>query len=454
MQLPGLTIGIVADDLTGANDTALQFFQAGCTTRIQLGMVPNPSVSDTQVWAMNTESRHMDPRDAVAAVRRSVALLRDHYGVENFYKKMDSTLRGHIAEESLAVLDELKADCVVIAPAYPAEGRRTVGGYQLVRGIPVEQTEVARDPLSPVRQSHIPTLLSQMTRPEIVGHIELGTVLHGAGPLLKALNEQIKAGKKLVVVDACSNVDLEQIALVIEKVQHSSRVIPCGSAGLAHALTRLWTKRSELRLELQGQEPAFPDRAHLPLSPILIVCGTNSGLTRHQLQQLKENYSYYGEGSQLDMVGLSPEKILGILPVEEETARVIESLDQRNTVVLSLSLEEDTFAQTLELAEAHQIDASLVANRGLDVLSKMVSNVLSARPVKLVLTGGETATRICRDMGSKTLQIMGVVETSIPLLIDDHGHWIVTKSGNFGMPMTLANIVKFMKQHESTSANV
>jgi uncharacterized protein YgbK (DUF1537 family) len=450
MQLPGLTIGIIADDLTGANDTALQFFQACCPTRIQLGWHPVTADTHTQVWAMNTESRHMDPREAVAAVRRSVALLRDQYGVENFYKKMDSTLRGHVADEALAVLDELKADCVVISPAYPAESRRTVGGYQLVHGIPVEQTEVARDPLAPVRQSHIPTLLGQATRPEIVGHIELSTVMRGAGPLLKALSEQIKAGKKLVVIDACTEVDLEQIALVIEKIQNQARVIPCGSAGLAHALTRLWANRAEG----MGKDSHFPEKAHLPISPILIVSGSNSGLTRHQIQQLKENYAYYGEGSQLDIVHLSPEKILGILPVDDEITRIKAALDSKNTVVLSLSPSESQYAQTLELAEAHQIDTALVAERGLDVLSKMVGAVLAAQPVKLVLTGGETATRICHDLGSRTLQILGMVETSIPLLVDGHGHWLVTKSGNFGGPLTLANIVKYMKQHESSSSHV
>jgi uncharacterized protein YgbK (DUF1537 family) len=71
------------------------------------------------------------------------------------------------------MLDELKAQCAVIAPAYPQAGRRTVGGYQLVRGVPVEKTVVARDPLCPVRQSHLPTLLEQSSRPDLVGYIPL-----------------------------------------------------------------------------------------------------------------------------------------------------------------------------------------------------------------------------------------------------------------------------------------
>ena len=141
MQLAGLNIGIVADDMTGANDTALQFFMAGAKTQVILDPDNPPKVdekSPASVLSLNTNSRHLDANIAEAVVRKSVALLRDTYGVENFYKKIDSTLRGHIAHECLGFLDELKADCVLIAPAFPQEDRRTVGGYQLVQGMPVE----------------------------------------------------------------------------------------------------------------------------------------------------------------------------------------------------------------------------------------------------------------------------------------------------------------------------
>lgn len=448
MQLPGLAIGIVADDLTGANDTALQFFQAGCPTRILLDLVQLPETEG--VLSINTESRHLDPREAVARVRRAVALLRDHYGVENFYKKIDSTLRGHIAQECLAVLDELKGDCVVIVPAYPDESRRTVGGYQLVHGIPVEKTEVARDPLFPVRESHIPRLLMQATKPEIVGHIELSTVMRGAGPVLLALNEQIKQGKKLVVADACSMTDLEQIALAIEKVQNSARVIPCGSAGMAQALTRFWANMPE-----KSDGVPSPDKLPLmPASPILMMCGTNSSTTRNQLMQLKENYSYYGEGSQLEMIELSPEQILRLQPVEQEVAMIIERLESRNTVVVSISLSENNYNQTMELAEAHQIPTHDVALRGQEILASITRQVLEQKKVKLILSGGETSNHICKVLNANHLQMVGRVEPSIPLLRDDQGRWIITKSGNFGTPLALANIVKYLKHHESSSLHV
>ena len=41
---------------------------------------------------------------------------------------------------------------------FPNEGRITVGGYQMLKGVPIERTEMARDPYSPIYESHIPTV--------------------------------------------------------------------------------------------------------------------------------------------------------------------------------------------------------------------------------------------------------------------------------------------------------
>jgi uncharacterized protein YgbK (DUF1537 family) len=449
MQLPGLKVGVIADDLTGASDTALQFFRAGSSANILVEPSAASGFPEAQVWSVNVQSRHKEVKEAVQAVRQATAMLRDHYGVENFYKKMDSTLRGHLAMEALAMLDELNADCMVIAPAYPAEGRRTVGGYQLVRGVPVEKTDASRDPLCPVRQSHVPTLLKQSLQKqgldeEMVGHIELSTVLHGAGPILIALSDLIKQGKRLVVVDACSSVDLEQVALAIEKSQNHSRVIPGGAAGLAHALTKYWKADENEELAIEPQ--SFPQG--LKEAPILLLSGSNTQLTRHQVQQLQEHYSFYGEGSALACFELTPEEILGQVSLDSMTQKVLEQLGRANTVVVGLSLTEDNYYKTRDLALSLGMVEEDVPIRGQSLIAQLAQRVKQAQSVKLVLTGGETATHVSQQLGVKCFSVKGTVEPAIPLLQDDSGRWMVTKSGNFGSPLAIANIVHFLKQQE------
>lgn len=100
------TIGIIADDLTGANDTALQFFLKGSNTEILLGY--NEELQNhvnVGTWAISTESRNIDKNDAAKTVYDSVTVLKDKLNVEHFYKKIDSTLRGNITYEIFAALE-------------------------------------------------------------------------------------------------------------------------------------------------------------------------------------------------------------------------------------------------------------------------------------------------------------------------------------------------------------
>ena len=156
------TIAIIADDLTGANDTALQFHLRGCNTQILFDYSSFPEGKlNTQAWAISTETRNMEAEKAVEIVSKATKSLIENLNTEYFYKKIDSTLRGNVAQECLAVLNALEWDAAVIIPAFPTEGRMTVGGYHLLKGVPLERTEVARDPQSPIYESHIPTLLKK-----------------------------------------------------------------------------------------------------------------------------------------------------------------------------------------------------------------------------------------------------------------------------------------------------
>lgn len=455
MQPSGLTIGIVADDLTGACDTALQFYEAGCQTRVIASYKDLPSPSECQqtlAWAFNTESRHLDIHEASAAIRKTAAAMKDYFSIDRIYKKMDSTLRGNIAHECLAMLDELGYECAVIAPAFPAEGRRTVGGYQLVRGIPVERTEIARDPLFPVYESHIPRLLAEATKEEIVGHIELSTVMRGAGPIIKELTEKIESGRKLVVIDACTQVDMEQIALAIDKIRKHHSVLPCGSAGLAQAMSMQWCGEIEGPLP----EPEFPGTS------IFIVAGSNAEGTRKQITKLVDNFPYYGEGTQLQVYNVQPEQILS-QDIDSLVSHVLSAMGDeqaRNTVVLALSLKDDNYARTLELGKGQGLDETQVARLAEHLLGEVTKTIMNRRQCKLVVCGGETATEVAHALDIKSFDIIGQVEKVLPLMKGnskshpEHPYWLITKSGNFGSPLALANIVKYLKQHETEAAGV
>ena len=198
-------VGIVADDLTGANDTALQFHKRGASTKILLDAECTPKVkAGTEVWALSSESRNVPEDVAISRVERVVNTFLENFSFDYYYKKIDSTLRGHIALETLTMVNLLDYDAAIIIPAFPQEGRITVGGYHLAKGIPIGRTEIAIDPHSPITESHVPTLLkSQLgeNSSDIVGTIDLRTVMNGAGPVLVKINELINEGKQLIVAE-------------------------------------------------------------------------------------------------------------------------------------------------------------------------------------------------------------------------------------------------------------
>src|SRR5699024_11024597 len=193
-------IAVVADDLTGAGDTAVQCVRAG---------------------APADQARHIT-EEVVRDLRSS--------GVGLLYKKVDSTLRGPIRAEIDGALAQWGPDAVaVVCPAFPANGRTVRDGVLLVEGIEVHRTAVGQDPVTPVTESHVATLLGAT-------HVRLGgTDAHQDAALLR------KAGP-VVVVDAETEADLEGVAAAVTALGPDA--VPVGSAGLATHLARTWAPRT------------------------------------------------------------------------------------------------------------------------------------------------------------------------------------------------------------------
>jgi len=429
------TFGIIADDLTGANDTALQFHVNGCNTQILLdySVVPD-GMSNTQAWAISTETRNLDKDSAVEIVKKAASRLVENLNIENLYKKIDSTLRGNVAQESLALLEVMGWDAAVIVPAFPAEGRTTVGGYQLLKGIPIERTEVARDIHSPISQSYIPALLKQQVdKPEIVGLIELMTVMRGAGPILVELQELIKKQKKLIVVDAVSTTDLEQIALAVQKSNYN--ILPCGSAGLAQSMTKCSMP------ELRHQHIAKV----IPELPVLIVVGSATELTKTQIRKLIESDEF-----EPGVIELTPEQVMNE-PSDELVNRIVSDLRSYGTVLVHSAPLEGDLDKTVEYAAQQGILSENVPGIVSDFLAELTRKVVQKNNLILFLIGGETSYKCCNAIGSKHLQLIDEVEPSIPLCLDHNAQWIITKSGNLGTPNTLINILKYFKKHQEVN---
>lgn len=435
MMINSNVVGIVADDLTGANDTALQFQLKGANTQILLDEEVVPvNLKSTQTWAISTESRNIEPEAAFEKTKSAVRFLKENINPDYYYKKIDSTVRGNIAVEVLAMLEALEMDASIIIPAFPAEGRVTVGGYHLLRGVPIERTEMARDPHSPIFESHLPTLLKSQLSDEnkdLVASIELKTVMKGAGPILMQLKELISAGKKIIVVDAVSTVDIEQIVLALGKTDFN--ILPVGTAATAQVLSDLWLPD----LKPQHFSKTFPEL------PKLVISGSATQITSNQITKLEESDDF----ENVLVIHLDMKTVLNGVS-DELVERILNNLGTNNIVVVHTSdliRDFDGFSEDSLNAE---LTKSGLANVITDYLAELTRQVVAKKDVILITLGGETSYKCCEAIGANQLQLIDEVAPAIALSLDHDARWIVTKSGNLGGVNTLVDILKYFESHE------
>jgi uncharacterized protein YgbK (DUF1537 family) len=123
------TLRLLADDLTGALDTAAQF--VGLTGPVpvfwQAGRA-DPSGSA----AFDSGTREANSATAASMAATMAPLLAPSPGTIAF-KKVDSLLRGHSGLELVQCLRAVAPTHCIVAPAFPFQGRVTIDGLQYVR---------------------------------------------------------------------------------------------------------------------------------------------------------------------------------------------------------------------------------------------------------------------------------------------------------------------------------
>jgi uncharacterized protein YgbK (DUF1537 family) len=113
------------------------------------------------VLCLTTDSRNVLEETSRERMRRvlSWASPRDFHHL----KKIDSLLRGNVAVEveEFLLSDVCLSKSAMFAPALPSQGRTTIEGLQLDRGVPVSRSEAATDPLAPAAESSLWNLVPE-----------------------------------------------------------------------------------------------------------------------------------------------------------------------------------------------------------------------------------------------------------------------------------------------------
>lgn len=197
-------VRMLADDLTGALDTAAEF--VGLCGPFDVIWADTPAASGSPSLAIDSGTRERSKDESVEIVGRLAPLLRDGTIA---YKKVDSLLRGAWAAELGACLSTGHWASCVVAPAFDYQGRRTVDAQQYARTVDGDWHRVGDNLLDQLRQDGI-------------------AAQRGSADTLAQGGVQ--------VFDAESDLDLDRVVEMARRMP--GPVLWCGSGGLAGALAR------------------------------------------------------------------------------------------------------------------------------------------------------------------------------------------------------------------------
>jgi hypothetical protein len=125
-----MRLHLIADDLTGALDTAAQFVSATGSIPVHWrGLPRSATVSSIAIDSGTREAGREEARETIAALAAGLPPSPDAVS----YAKLDSLLRGHAGAEIAGWIAALKPVHCIVAPAFPFQGRITRDGKQLFR---------------------------------------------------------------------------------------------------------------------------------------------------------------------------------------------------------------------------------------------------------------------------------------------------------------------------------
>ncbi len=424
-----IKLAVIADDITGANDTAVQFSKRNISSCVRIDFDQEKILKETaDVIVIDTDSRDIAPSAAYDRIKSVCEVLQDS-GIKNIYKKVDSTLRGNLGAEIEATAAVFQPEIVVIAPAFPSNKRVTVGGYHLLDQIPIELTEIAHGPKSPVDESRIVELLHKQTDSKI-GLISLHVVMKGLDAVKQAIKQCLECGEKWIVFDAVLDEHLERIV----KATQDYHVLWVGSAGLAEQLPDFYqwsAEQKKIGIAANG--------------PVLVVAGSVSKVTQAQISTALNLPNI--ELVKMNVANLIQDKELEI---GQCTIQAKKQLDQGKDIVIASAVDDGDVIAAVAAGNICGLSSTEVSEQTAVALGEIAIQLIDYQLAGMVLTGGDTAIHVCRSLGAEAIEILEEVAVGIPLgrLVGGlcNGLQVVTKAGAFGQEDAFVLSIQAMRK--------
>jgi len=360
-------------------------------------------------YVVDTETRGMSGEEAYNAVKK----IGDEIDFSSFkyvIKKVDSTLRGNLAEEIKAIDEAYKSDIIIFAPALPDLGRTTIDGVHCLNGTPITKTELSKDPKKPVMEDNLKKILEKVYS-ETVTHISINDIE-------KEINW---SNGRLFTFDAVTNLNMQTI--IKKGLKTGKKILWVGTAAMADNL-----------FEIEYKTP-----------PSLAVVGSVSSVTRSQVK--------YAENAGIALLKVPVSDIINDIVKENFIKNALDILEEGKDLMIispaSYSVEE--YEETNRVGKSKNMSNNEISILIQNILGDISKEIMGK--IKLLgvfLTGGDTAIGFFEKVKALGSSISGEVTTGIPIMKlrggELDGLKVITKAGAFGKEDIIVYSLRKLKE--------
>lgn len=447
-----MKVGVIADDLTGANGTGVMLVKQGLMAVTKFNTYQMDNMNDNTAICIDTDSRYIMSGEAKERIKETtLGLIKCN--IDILCKRIDSTFRGNIGQEIDGILECKDNAISIVVPSYPALNRITVGGYLLINDIPLQETDVANDPIKPIKNSYLPDLLREQTINKI-GLIELSTICQGSEKIMEEVYKRAGEGYKIIICDAVTEKHIQEIAKAMAD-SNKYYLLPADPGPLTSYYV------GECIANVMGavapgpmSQDVHPDNDRSTnrgcSNKIMVSIGSVTSLTRRQLH-------YLSQKERVTPIHVNPEHL--ILTGEQRQQEIslvvseaLETLKIDSIIIVTTSDEDCPILNLMEISQKEGVTEDKIAVRiseGLAEISKHILNGSNNRIKGCIFSGGDVTASFCRVAEADGIHL---VEEVMPLIAHGkllgryyNGLHIITKGGLVGDETALYNCAKFLK---------
>jgi uncharacterized protein YgbK (DUF1537 family) len=344
--------------------------------------------------------------------------------IKYFYKKIDSTMRGNPGAEIAAMMDSLQLSHTFVVPALPLYGRTTINGNVYVKGVLLSETDYAKDPKNPVKESYIPAIISEQTDKK-TGVISFDDLHAGRQQFSSKLRKMMESGFQIIVIDAEDDEDLDLTASVLATT--GDRILFSGCSGLAEKLATYLTLIKEKKSNI-------------------VIAGSVNKITVNQAE-------FAAVELKLQIIDIDINKILaGDTEIEKRRISDLskKGISSGDDLIIRTISPDDSVKKWIDVGKEHGLNDLLISNKIAIFLGELARELIENNKLKgIVLSGGDTAINVLQALKISGILVENEILHGIP-----YGHFnnekyrdllVVTKAGGFGEEDAIVQILNYLR---------